>query len=94
MRYEIKEFDTPETKYKKVLFEDLTRGDLFRWQGKVYFRTDITSDTKHNGDWVNAVDFLDGEFCSFDDEEWVELYTENIVLNENAFQDMIENKDV
>lgn len=71
---------------KKLTFGNLTRGDIFRSEGYLYFRPNIRADVPYN-----AISLVDGEYENFDDDESVELYVATITLFEDYFKSEQEN---
>ena len=84
MNYEIRK--SPAFFQKLLTFNDLTRGDIFRCDEFLYFRTDLRDDVPYN-----AISLDDGEYEHFDDDVLVELYTGKLTFFEEYFKNKQED---
>lgn len=65
-----------EKRNKTIEFGCLYGGDLFRYQGDYYIKTEYTLAVKDNGDVVTAINLDDGEGMIFKAHEVVEVVSE------------------
>lgn len=85
MQYQIKSTIPTKPKMRKIIFDDLSCGDIFQRCHQLYMRiSTIYAECDCIG--YNAIDLNDGEGCHFEEDEEVELYDDIVILNDKSFK--------